>query len=115
MEIAKTILSQIQTLDKWALVAYGATEFIAIKKSNFHDNSLGGLKFKVKGFNHKGFVEISLNHRDLYDIVFYTVRKNPNQFTYKTSIKNVIKDVYVDSLITSLDFIEDKKSISNIN
>jgi hypothetical protein len=46
MEIARTILGQIKYGDKWALMAYGATNFIELQETK---DFKGGVKFKVNG------------------------------------------------------------------
>ena len=57
IDIAKTIIQQIQYADKWFLPAVGAANFLALPESKEFQ---GGLRFKCNGLAHKGFVEISL-------------------------------------------------------
>jgi hypothetical protein len=96
MEIAQTIREQINYADKWALMAYGSTNFIALTESNEFQ---GGLQFKVNGMLHKGFVKIQLKWIDTYTITF---------FNKKGVIKKEVEDVYCDMLVDILDYIEGK-------
>ena len=65
VEIAKTIQSQIVTIDNMALFAWGAKKFTALPETN---TTLGGLQFVVNGLAFKGIIVISLNGSDLYEI-----------------------------------------------
>tara|TARA_Y100000004_G_C8825336_1_gene373761 strand:+ start:115 stop:462 length:348 start_codon:yes stop_codon:yes gene_type:complete len=107
IEIASTIRDQILTLDPYALMAYGASKFVALSKEHAKDlAALGGLKFKVNGLKHKGHVIISLMGNDTY-----TVRTCKITLTGKNAGRVVFKeeaeDVYADQLIDILDrFVE---------
>lgn len=94
MEIATTILEQIKFGDKWALMAYGASNYIALPESKEYQ---GGVKFQVNGFRHKGSVLVQLKWIDTYTVTFV----NKNGVTVKE-----IEDVYCDSLVDVLDYIE---------
>lgn len=96
MEIARTILEQIRYGDKWALMAYGATNFIALQETK---DFQGGVKFKVNGLKHKGTVMVQLKWIDTYTITFL----NNNGDTAKE-----VEDVYCDTLVDVLDYIEGK-------
>lgn len=96
MEIARTILEQIKYGDKWALMAYGATNFIALQETK---DFQGGVKFKVNGLKHKGTVMVQLKWIDTYTITFV----NNNGVTVKE-----VEDVYCDTLVDVLDYIEGK-------
>lgn len=96
MEIAKIILEQIKHTDKWALMAYGSKNFIALPESKEYQ---GGLKFEVNGFQHKGTVRIQLKWIDTYTISFINKKGD--------TIKEV-EDVYCDMLVDILDWIEGK-------
>ena len=96
MDIAKTILEQIEFGDKWALMGYGSKNFIALPESKeFQD----GLQFEVNGFKHIRNVRIQLKWIDTYTIKF--INKNG------VCIKE-FEDVYCDKLIDILDYIEGK-------
>ena len=71
MEIAKTIIEQINYGDKWALMAYGSNNFISLPESKEYQ---GGLQFQVNGFQHKGTDRIQLKWIDTYTIIF--INKN---------------------------------------
>lgn len=89
MSVAKTILSQIKTLDPKALWAWGATGLAATEDS---------LTFKSSGMvKHKGYVTIKLNGRDLYDVTFGKMRK----FQYKELAR--VEDVFVEDLVKTID------------
>ena len=96
MEIARTILEQIKYGDKWALMAYGATNFIALQETK---DFQGGVKFKVNGLKHKGTVMVQLKWIDTYTITFV----NNNGVVVKE-----VEDVYCDTLVDVLDYIEGK-------
>ena len=96
MEIARTILEQIKYGDKWALLAYGATNFIELQETK---DFQGGVKFKVNGLKHKGTVMVQLKWIDTYTITFL----NNNGVTVKE-----VEDVYCDTLVDVLDYIEGK-------
>ncbi|WP_366182953.1 hypothetical protein [Flavobacterium ovatum] len=96
MEIAKTIIAQIKFADKWALMAYGSTNYMALPESKEYQ---GGLQFKVNGFKHKGTVRIQLNWIDTYTITF---------LNKKGEVKKEVEDVYCDMLVDVLDWIEGK-------
>jgi hypothetical protein len=96
MEIAKTILEQIKFGDKWALMAYGACNYVALPETKEFQ---GGLQFQVNGLKHKGIVRIQLKWIDTYTISFYNK---------KGDIVNEVEDVYCDILVDVLDYIEGK-------
>lgn len=96
MEIAKTIIEQINYGDGWALMAYGSNNFISLPESNEYQ---GGLQFQVNGFQHKGTVRIQLKWIDTYTITFI----NKTEEVIKE-----VEDVYCDELISILDYIEGK-------
>lgn len=96
MEIARTILEQIKYGDKWALMAYGAKNFIALTESKEFQ---GGLQFEVNGLHHKGIVRIQLKWIDTYTITFINKR---------SEIVKEVEDVYCDMLVDVLDYIEGK-------
>lgn len=96
MEIAKTIIEQIKYGDKWALMAYGSKNFIALPESKEFQ---GGLQFQCSGTEHKGLVRIQLKWIDTYTISF--VNKNGE-------VVKKVEDVYCDILVDILDYIEGK-------
>lgn len=107
MEIAKTIRTQLMTLDKFATWAWGCKDWSGLSATA---GSLGGLHFRVNGKTFKGHVHITLNASDLYDIEAKTPsrinRKTMEQTGLKTKV--TIKDVFVTDLIAMLDsFIEE--------
>ena len=95
MEIANTIINQINAIDRFALGAYGANNFIAYEESESYE---GGLSFDVNGLHFQGKVYVMLNWLDEYEIQFV----DENQITVKE-----VKGVYCDMLVDVLDFIED--------
>jgi hypothetical protein len=96
MEIAKTIIAQINYADKWALMAYGSRNYVALPESREYQ---GGLQFKVNGLHHKGFVRVQLKWIDTYTITF---------LNKKGDVKKEVEDVYCDMLVNVLDYIEGK-------
>lgn len=96
MEIAKTIIAQINYADKWALMAYGSRNYVALPESKEYQ---GGLQFKVNGYHHKGFVRVQLKWIDTYTITF---------LNKKGDVKKEVEGVYCDMLVNVLDYIEGK-------
>jgi hypothetical protein len=96
MEIAKTILEQIQYADRSALMAWGAQNFAAIGESKEFQ---GGLAFQVNGLTHQGMVKVCLRWADDYSIIFV----NKEQETVKT-----FERAYCDMLVPVIDWIEGK-------
>lgn len=90
MNIAQTILEQIKTIDRMALYAWGAKDFV---------NMGDGLKFKTSGMTPwKGQVYIKYNYgRDLYEIQFFRVRKA------EIKVDKVLEDVYAEDLVCVID------------
>lgn len=86
MTIAKTILSQIKTIDPMATFAWGAKEFV---------NMGDGLKFKTSGMvKWKGYVYIRYNKgTDLYDIDFFRIRN------VEIKTDKIIRDVFAEDLV----------------
>jgi hypothetical protein len=89
-QVAKTILTQIHSLDKWALGAWGAQDFVST-------NNPSSLQFRVNGAKFKGKVVIHLNGKDLYDIDF-GVGKD-----LKWVSKHKEHDIYAEDLVKILD------------
>lgn len=90
MNIAKTILSQIKTIDAWALCAWGAKDFVVMED---------GLKFKTSGMTPwKGHVYVKYNPvPDLYEVQFFRLRKS------QIKMDKVVEDVYAFDLVSVID------------
>jgi hypothetical protein len=88
--IAKEIVSQIRSLNKWAMGSWGANQLVALED---------GLQFKVKGSKIKvgGRVQIRLKSNDLYDVRLLRVRG--------ADVKEIAsaEGIYNDSLVEILD------------
>jgi hypothetical protein len=97
MEIGKTILKQIQSLDSWALLAWGSNSFVGGKVDGFND----GIKFKVKGSKVKRgtWLMITLNTCDLYDIVAFRVLKGSVKYDARE------EGVYAEDLVRNINSI----------
>ena len=96
MAIAETILEQIQFGDRYALWAWGATNFLALQETKDYQ---GGLEFQVNGLVLKGRVKVCLRWVDDYTIVFI----NQNREVVKTT-----EGIYCDMLVPVIDWIEGK-------
>lgn len=96
IDIAKTIIKQIQYADRWFLPAIGAKNFLALPESKLFQ---GGIRFNVNGLKHKGIVEIGLRWVDDYTISFLNKKGE--------EVKNV-EGVYCDMLVQILDWVEGK-------
>lgn len=90
MEIAKTILNQIKTLDPRALWAWGAKDLV---------NMGDGLKFKTSGMTPwKGWVYIKyIPGQDLYEIQFFRIRKT------EMKMDKVVENVFAEDMIGVID------------
>ena len=53
-----------------------------------------GVQFHVSGLKFKGVVQVRLNGMDLYDIQFWTIRRN---------LKKEYADIYCDQLLELID------------
>ena len=96
MTIARTIISQIKTLDHMALFAWGFKNAFGLED---------GVQFDVNGLKFKGKVIIKLNGSDLYDITFGRM----NRKTFEFDVKETAEDIYCDQLVEILDhYIEGK-------
>lgn len=87
-DVGMTIMSQINHIDKHAMLAWGSKNLVFFKK---------GLQFTVSGPKFKGKIIIELNGRDLYDISFGKVVK----LEWKVSKK--LTDVHVEDLVKTID------------
>lgn len=90
MNTAQTILSQIKTIDAWALCAWGAKDFVVMED---------GLKFKTSGMTPwKGHVYVKYNPvPDLYEVQFFRLRKS------QVKMDKVVEDVYAFDLVSVID------------
>lgn len=85
MEMAKYIMQILRT-QSMIVMSWGFNSPVAINN---------GLKFKVQGYLHKGWVEVIYNEgRDLFEV--RTINRNG-------TIKKQIEDVYFDSLVDVID------------
>lgn len=90
MNVARTILDQIKTLDRFALGAWGAKEFV---------NMGDGLKFKTSGMTpYKGYVYVKYDHgSDLYNVEFFRIRK------CEVKVDKKVEGVYAEDLVDIID------------
>jgi hypothetical protein len=90
MSVAQTILSQIKTLDRTAMIAWGAKDLV-----NMND----GLKFKTSGMTKwKGYVYVKYNEgSDLYDIDFFRIRGVDVKYDKQA------KGIYAEDLVWVID------------
>jgi hypothetical protein len=87
--IGKTILNQIRTIDRMALMAWGAKDFVTTAE---------GVYFDVRGSKFRGRVVIALDKkRDLYNIEFGQIRK------MQWIVKKIMKGVFVEDLVKVID------------
>jgi len=89
-KVGETILKQIKSMDKWALAAWGAKNFIQFDK---------GIQFDVRGGKFKGRVIIHYDSgSDLYVIEFGRVTR---KLDWKQD--KIIKQVFAGDLVNILD------------
>jgi hypothetical protein len=94
-DIAKTIFYQIKALDPYAFSAWGAKDLTTLLDKNDIEN---GLRFKTSGLcENKGYVNVTLNPRDYYDVTFGTIQKS------KWKELNRQNDVFAFDLIDTID------------
>ena len=94
-DIAKTIFYQIKSLDPYAFLAWGAKDLTTLLDKNDIEN---GLRFKTSGLvENKGYVNVTLNPRDYYDVTFGTIQKS------KWKELNRQNDVFAFDLIATID------------
>jgi hypothetical protein len=94
MEIAQTIINQIKYCDRWALMAWGARDFVALPESKIF---AGGLRIKVTGLTFKGWVTIQLRWLDDYTLKF---------INRKGEVVKIVEQMYCDQLVEVIDWIE---------
>jgi|TARA_R110002020_G_scaffold438435_1_gene648868 hypothetical protein len=93
--IADTIFSQIKYLDPLAFSAWGAKDYTTIIDKNGIEN---GLRFKTSGLvENIGYVNVTLNPRDYYDVTFGRIQKS------EWKELNRQNDVFVGDLIPTID------------
>lgn len=96
IQIAQTIINQIKCSDRYALMAWGAKNFVALPESKEFQ---GGVRFKVNGLTFKGWVVVELTWLDEYKVSFMNSRAE------------VVKEssgVYCDMLVNIIDWVENK-------
>ena len=94
LTVANTIISQIKAIDPSALGAWG----VAFHPTNKIVGGDNFVRFKTSGLvKWKGFVTITLNAMDLYDIEFARIRGA------KKIIDKEVNDVYCDQLVEIID------------
>ena len=94
-DIAKTIFYQIKSLDPYAFSAWGAKDLTTLLDKNDIEN---GLRFKTSGLvENIGYVNVTLNPRDYYDVTFGTIQKS------KWKELNRQNDVFAFDLIATID------------
>lgn len=97
---AQTILGQIKALDRHALMAWGAKDYMSTTTGfqfNGKFESGAGVMFTVRGSNFKGKIAIVYNSLDTYDIFAFVIRK------LEVKVKDVRRNVMVEDLVTTLD------------
>lgn len=103
MQVAKTILSQIQALTpKPVFWSWGASKFQGVKENQIKgigEDYSGGLIFYVRGRKHTGHVFVTLHPSDTYTVSIGRMRKG----TLKP--KKQVVDVHFDELPTCIDLL----------
>lgn len=95
-QIAQTIINQIKYLDRSALLAWGAKNYVALPESK---DFQGGLTFKVNGLTFKGWVKVELTWLDEYKVSF---------INKKAEVEKSYEGVYCDMLVDIIDYVEGK-------
>ena len=88
-KVGKTILKQIKAIDKFALPAWGAKNYVYDKN---------GIQFDVRGSKFRGRVVIKYDRgKDAYNIEFGQVKNLDWKSKYKA------KGIYADNLVQTID------------
>lgn len=112
--IATTIYSQMKTLDRNLIMCMGVSGLTTIEL---------GLQFKVNGLSFKGYVEITLNGKDLYDITFKRAVRKQNQAAKELGVKmfdttvetvKVLNDVYSEDMMGLLEYYVENRENKNV-
>jgi hypothetical protein len=96
VQIALTILNQIKYLDKYALMAWGAKQYVSLSECK---DFQGGVRFKVNGLTFKGWVKVELTWIDEYKVSF---------INRKAEVVKAYEGVYCDMLVDIIDYVEGK-------
>ena len=96
VHIAQTILNQIKFLDKSALMAWGAKNYVALPEPK---NFQGGVRFQVNGLTFKGWVKVELTWLDEYQVSF---------INKKAGVGKSYEGVYCDMLVDIIEYIKGK-------
>ncbi len=96
IQIAQIILNQIKSIDRSALFAWGAKNYVALPESK---DFQGGVIFKVNGLTFKGWVKVELTWLDEYKISF---------INKKAEVIKSYEGVYCDMLVDIIDYVEGK-------
>jgi hypothetical protein len=90
MSTASIIRDQIRTIDRFALVAWGAHDML---------NMGNGLKFKTGGMvKWKGYVHVVYDEgRDLYNVDFFRIRNAEVKYDKR------VEGVFAEDLVTVID------------
>lgn len=106
MDVGLTILNQIRMMDKDALFAWGATEFVGLAESHSEQKKhYGGLQFRIRTPKYKRGVRviITLNGLDTYDIQVVRIAGA------SVRVLDNADGVYADMLVDVLDELIDNK------
>lgn len=99
--VAQTILSQIKAIDRRALPAWGAKDFVSSSSAA----NIGGVKvghngylqMTVRGGKFMGKIIIGLSGLDLYDIAAFKIR------LAEVKLVKHVEGIYADQLVEVLD------------
>lgn len=94
MTYAQEIRNQINSQSPFALMSYGAMNFIASPET---DRYKAALSFRVNGFKHKGYIRIELAWNDTYTVTAFKLRKG------EVKECGSYDHVYFDQLVDVLD------------
>ncbi|WP_027137405.1 hypothetical protein [Gaetbulibacter saemankumensis] len=96
IQIAQIILNQIKCIDRSALFAWGAKNYVALPESK---DFQGGVTFKVNGSTFKSWVKVKLTRLDEYKVSF---------INKKAEVEKSCDGVYCDMLVDIIDYVEGK-------
>lgn len=111
--VANIIWTQMKEMDRNLCMCMGVTGLTVIEN---------GLQFMVSGLSFKGYVQITLNGKDLYDVKLLKQKRTQNQqmkslgiksFDVSLVVQSETNDVFVEDLMPLLEsLIENRAKIA---
>lgn len=103
-EVAESIITQINTIDKLAFKSWGARLFISVDNPKFNDRIATGkgLQFYARGSRFKGRIIVLLTPNNTYSIIAFKASPNLDK---SIDILKEVTDLPSNKLLVNLDTI----------